>query len=469
MQNQLIGDRRSFLYGLGATLGTVAFNAMLQAEERPQAKGPLSPKQPHHSPKATSCIFLFMEGGPSHIDTFDPKPKLHDLHMQEFVRKDRFASAMASGRRYFVESPFKFRNAGESGIPLCEHFEHLTGVADEMCVYHGCVGESINHPTACYHLNTGNRFGGDPALGAWTTYGLGTENQNLPSYVVLPEAAYPQGGSANWSNGFLPAHFQGTALRPTGSPILDLNPPAGVTPAVQRNNLDLLARLNGEHAQRHPDHTALAARMESYELAFRMQAEVPGVIDIDRESAATKAMYGIGEKQTDGYGRRLLLARRLIENGVRFVQVYAGGWDSHDYIKRSHTARMRTVDKPIAALIRDLKSRGMLDQTLVISAGEFGRSPDNGLRGGVHTAGRDHNAAAMAVWMAGGGVKRGHVVGATDEIGAKAVEVARPIRDLHATLLHLMGLDDNKLTYFHEGRFKQLSQVGAKVIEELLA
>ena len=237
-------------------------------------------------------------------------------------------------------------------------------------------------------------------------------------------------------------NLKGRGRRRKGDLILDLNPPAGVTQAVQRKNLDLLDRLNGEHAQRHPHHTALAARMESYELAFRMQAEVPGVIDIDRETAATKAMYGIGEKQTDSYGRRLLLARRLIENGVRFVQVYAGGWDSHDYIKRSHTARMHTVDKPIAALIRDLKSRGMLDQTLVISAGEFGRSPDNGLRGGVHTAGRDHNSAAMAVWMAGGGVKRGHVVGATDEIGAKAVEVARPIRDLRATLLHLMGRDE---------------------------
>lgn len=467
MQNQ--PTRRNFLYGLGATLGTVAFNAMLQAEQKQQASSPLSPKQPHLKPKATRCIFLFMEGGPSHIDTFDPKPKLHDLHMQEFVRKDKFASAMASGKRYFVESPFKFHKAGEAGIPLCEHFEHLADVADELCVYHGCVGESINHPTACYHMNTGNRFGGDPAVGSWTTYGLGTENQNLPAFVVLPEVAYPQGGAANWSNGFLPAHYQGTALRPTGSPLLDLRPPAGVTPQVQRKNLDLLAQLNSQHAEQHPLHDALAARMESYELAFRMQAEVPGVIDIDGETAATQAMYGIGEKETDSYGRRLLLARRLIENGVRFVQVYASGWDSHDYLQRSHTARMRSVDKPIAALIRDLKSRGLLDETLIISAGEFGRSPDNGLRGGVHTAGRDHNANAMAVWMAGGGVKKGHVVGATDEIGAKAVEVARPIRDLHATLLHLLGLDDNRVTYFHEGRFKQLSQVGAKVIEELIA
>jgi hypothetical protein len=473
MQHSITGNRRDFLYGLGATLGTVAFNALLQADEQPSAPakqaGPLSPQQTHHRPRAKACIFLFMEGGPSHIDTFDPKPKLHDLHMQEFVRKDRFASAMASGKRYFVESPFKFRKAGKAGIPLCENFAHLAGVADELCIYHGCVGESINHPTACYHLNTGNRFGGDPAVGAWTSYGLGTENQNMPAFVVLPEGAYPQGGAANWSNGFLPAHFQGTALRSAGSPILDLKPPAGVTPELQRKNLDLLAKLNRRHARRHRDHDALSARMESYEFAFRMQAQVPGIVDIDREPQNVKQMYGIGEHATDGYGRRLLLARRLIESGVRFVQVYAGGWDSHDYLRRSHSARIRTVDKPIAALIRDLKNRGLLEQTLIVCAGEFGRSPDNGLRRGVHTAGRDHNATAMAVWMAGGGVKAGHVVGATDEIGEKAVEVVHPIRNLHTTILHLLGLDDNRLTYFHEGRFKQLSQIGGKVIEELIA
>ena len=473
-QERLAASRRQFLYGLGATLGTVAFNALLQEEAHSAAgpqntEGPLAPKRPHHRPRAKRCLFLFMEGGPSHIDTFDPKPKLRDLHMQEFVRKDRFASAMASGKRYYVQSPFKFRQAGQSGIALCEHFEHLAGMADELCVYHGCVGESINHPTACYHMNTGNRFGGDPAIGAWTTYGLGTENQNLPAFVVLPEAAYPQGGAANWSNGFLPAHYQGTALRPVGSPLLDLNPPPGVSREVQRKNLDLLAELNAGDAARHPGHDELAARMASYELAFRMQMEVPSVIDLNRESRQTLEMYGIGEEPTDGFGRRCLLARRLLESGVRFVQVYAGGWDSHDYLERSHKARMRTVDKPIAALLADLKQRDLLRDTLVVCAGEFGRSPDNGLRGGVHTAGRDHNAKAMAIWLAGGGVKAGHRIGATDEIGAEAVEVVNPIKNLHVTLLHLLGLDDNKLTYFHEGRFKQLSQTGGKVIEELLA
>ncbi len=455
--------RREFLYGLGATLGTVAFNALLRAGS------PLAPKVPPQRARATSVIFLFMEGGPSHLDTFDPKPKLRQLHLKEFVRQDRLASAMAGGKRYFVQSPFRFRRAGRSGIEVCEPFEQLAKVADELCVYRGCQAESIDHPTACYHMNTGNRFGGDPAVGAWAAYGLGTLNRNLPAFVVLPEGAYPQGGAANWSNGFLPAHYQGTALRPSGPPVLDLRPPEGVTPSRQRANLDLLAKLNAADRDRHAHHAELSARMEAYELAFRMQAEVPGVLDLGKEDAKTKELYGIGRPETDSFGRRCLLARRLVEKGVRFVQLFEGGWDSHDYLERSHRARIRAVDRPIAALIADLKRRGLLETTLVIWAGEFGRSPDNGVRGGGAVGGRDHNAKGMAVWFAGGGVKAGHVVGATDEIGEKAVEVARPLRDLHVTILHLLGLDDNRLTYFHEGRYKQLSQTGGSVIKELLA
>jgi hypothetical protein len=343
-------------------------------------------------------------------------------------------------------------------------------VADELCVYKGCQVDSIDHPTACYQMNTGNRFGGDPAIGGWATYGLGTSNQNLPAFVVLPEGAFPQGGAANWSNGFLPAHFQGTPLRPEGSPILDLRPPAGVTRAVQRMNLDLLAKLNAADMARNPHQSDLAARMEAYELAFRMQTEVPDIIDLSTEDERTKALYGIGRPETDSMGRRCLLARKLVQSGVRFVQIFEGGWDSHDYIQRAHAARIRTVDQPIAALIADLKRTGLLDSTLVIWGGEFGRSPDNGLRsGGDQVIGRDHNAKAMNIWFAGGGVRAGHVVGATDEIGEKAVESVHPIKDLHATILHLLGLNDSKLTYFHEGRFKQLSQTGGEVIQELLA
>ena len=461
----LRATRRDFLYGLGATLGTAAFNSLLQAEQA----GPLAAKPAHHAARAKACIFLFMEGGPSHLDTFDPKPKLADLHMKEFTRQDKFASAMASGKRYYVKSPFRFRRAGQSGLALAEPFHHLAQVADELCVYRGCQAESIDHPTACYHLNTGNRFGGDPAIGAWASFGLGTLNQNLPAFVVLPEGAFPQGGAANWSNGFLPAYHQGTPLRPTGSPILDLNPPPNVTRPLQRANLDLLAKLNAADRDRHPNHTDLAARMEAYELAFRMQVQVPDVLDLSKESEATRELYGIGQPETDSFGRRCLLARKLVQHGVRFVQLFEGGWDSHDYLERSHAARIRATDRPIAALITDLKRMGLLESTLLIWSGEFGRSPDNGVRGGENVAGRDHNAKAMAVWFAGGGVRKGHALGATDELGEKAVQVVHPLKDLHCTILHLLGLDDNRLTYFHEGRYKQLSQTGGSLIKELLA
>jgi hypothetical protein len=447
------------------TLGTVAFNAMLQAKQ----KDPLAAKRAHHAARAKACIFMFMEGGPSHIDTFDPKPKLADLHMSEFNRSDTFASAMASGKRYYVKSPFAFRGVGKGDLQMCEHFKHLAEVADDLCVYRGCQVDSIDHPTACYQMNTGNRFGGDPAIGAWSTYGLGTANQNLPAFVVLPEGAYPQGGSANWSNGFLPAHFQGTPLRPHGSPILDLLPPPGVTRETQRANLDLLGKLNEADRSRHPQHADAAARMATYELAFRMQAEVPELLDLTKEDKKTLAAYGVGEPATDSFGRRCLLARRLVEKGVRFVQIFEAGWDSHDYLERAHTARIRATDKPMSALIADLKRRGLLDSTLVVWAGEFGRSPDNGIRGGAAVAGRDHNSKAMSIWFAGGGVKGGRYVGATDETGAKAVECVHHVRDLHVTLLHQLGLNDSKLTYFHDGRYKQLSQVGGQVIKELIA
>ena len=424
-----------------------------------------------HFPKAKAkrCIFLYMAGGPSHIDTFDPKPKLKDLHLKKFKRQSEFLSAMGSGDRYYVQSPFKFKKAGQGGIDLCEHRKHLAGVADELCVYRGCQAESINHPTANYHMNTGDRFGGDPAIGSWVTYGLGTENQDLPGYVVLPEVAYPQGGAANWSNGFLSPHFQGTTLRATGSPILDLHPPKGVTREQQRANLDLLAQLNKAHAQRRHGHDELAARMDSYELAYRMQMKVPGILDLGQEKESTREAYGLNDDRTKEFGRRLLLARRLIERGVRFVQAYTAGWDSHDYIARAHSERIRSVDKPIATLLKDLKERGLLDETLIVWTGEFGRTPDNGKRGGGQRFGRDHNKNAMAMWLAGGGVKKGSVIGATDEIGDTAAEVVHPIRDVHVTLLRLLGLDDNKLTYFHGGRFKQLSQTGGEVIKDLLA
>jgi hypothetical protein len=465
--------RRDFLFGLGASLGSVALTSMLAAESPNRSgdavqAGPLAPKDGHFKAKAKHCIFLMMEGGPSHIDTFDPKPKLDDLHLQEFIREGQQKSAMESGKRYYVRSPFSFRKAGQSGADMADNWEHLAEVADDICFFRGCQVDSVNHPTAMYQMNCGNRFGGDPAIGAWMTYGLGSENQNLPGFLVLPEISYPQGGTANWSNGYLPAHFQGTPLRPKGSPILDLQPPAGMTAQRQRKNLDLLAMLNQAHAAEHPEHQELAVRMENYELAFRMQMQVPEVLDLSGEDAQTQAMYGIGHEATDAFGRKCLLARKLIEQGVRFVQLYNGTWDSHDYIERAHGNLVRGVDQPIAALIKDLKRRGLLESTLIVWCGEFGRTPDNGVRGGT-AYGRDHNPNAMTVWLAGGGVNAGQTIGATDELGMTAVEGVAHVRDLHVTLLRLLGLDDNRLTYYHAGRFKQLSQFGGKVISDLIA
>ncbi len=458
--------RRDFLYGLGASLGSVAFSDLVARAEK---AGPLAPRKPHHEPKAKAIIMLFMEGGPSHLDTFDPKPKLDDLHLKGFFNADDKLSGMGSGARFYVKSPYTFRKVGKNGVSMSEHFRHMAepAVADELCVYHGCQAESVSHPTALYHMNTGNRFGGDPAVGAWANYGLGSINQDLPGYVVMSELADPQGGSGNWSNGFLPAHYQGTQLRSEGSPILDLAPPAWKTREHQRSNLNILKKLNQSHLENHPQHRDLAARMENYELAYRMQMEIPGILDIGKESKKTRELYGLDDKETGPFGRKCLLARRLVEKGVRFIQIFSGGWDSHDFIKRAHRQRIYSIDKPIAALIRDLRQRDLLDETLVMWTGEFGRTPDNNRRGGEVALGRDHNANAMAMFFAGGGTRPGQV-GATDEIGNTAAEVAHPIRDVHVTLLHLLGLDDNKLTYFHGGRYKQLSQFGGQVIKEII-
>ncbi len=458
--------RREWLRDTACGLGCAALLSLLEDEAGAQ----VAMQKPHVAPRARACIFLLMEGGPSHLDTFDPKPRLDSLHMTEFVReKNPFNSAMESGKRYYVRSPFAFRRHGSAGVEVCEHFPHLAGVVDDLCFYRGAVAESVNHPTALYHLNTGNQFGVDPALGAWCSYGLGALNRDLPTFVVLPDEAYPQGGPANWSSGFLPAQHQGTPFRSAGPPLLDLEPPAGSTRAGDRKTLDYLQALNREHRSRHPEHAELDARLESYELAFRMQARVPGLVDLEREPAAMRGLYGLDDDTTRSFGRRCLLARRLVESGVRFVQIYSTGWDSHDDIARAHANRMRAVDRPIAALLRDLKQRGLLDSTLVVWGGEFGRSPDNGVRRESKVWGRDHNPKAMSFWMAGGGVRAGAVVGATDETGARAVEVVHPLKDVHVTLLHLLGLDDNRLRYFHGGRFKQLSQTGGTVIRELLA
>jgi hypothetical protein len=458
--------RRDFIYGLGASLGSVAFSSLLA--EEPNGQSPAQRQAHFANTKAKNLIFLMMEGGPSHIDTFDPKPLLAEMHLKEFVRERKDFSAMQGGKRYYVQSPFKFEKHGQSGADMAENWTHLAKLADDLCFFRGCTVDSVNHPTAMYQMNCGNRFGGDPGIGAWVNYGLGTLNRDLPGFIVLPEVSYPQGGAANWSNGYLPASFQGTPLRAKGSPILDLTPPEGVSEARQRRNLDLIATLNAGHAAEHPGHDELTARMQNYELAFRMQTQVPETLDLSTEEASTKELYGIGNDATDSFGRKCLLARKLIEKGVRFVQLYNGSWDSHDYIERAHGNLVRGVDQPIAALITDLKRRGLLESTLIVWCGEFGRTPDNGVRGGT-AYGRDHNPNAMTIWLAGGGCNAGHTIGATDELGMTAVAGKAHLRDFHVTLLRLLGLDDNKLTFYHAGRFKQLSQFGGTVIKDLIA
>jgi len=400
-------SRREFLYGLGASLGSVALSDMLAAESTAKV-GPLAVKKPMHDAKAKNVIMLFMEGGPSQVDTFDPKPMLTKLHKQE----SKSTAGLATGFRFYVGSPFGSRQVGNAGLDMSDQWVHMADpeVADELCNYRGCQAESLNHPEALFHMNTGSRLGGDPAVGSWINYGLGSVNQNLPGYVVMTELALPQGGSRNWSNGFLPAHYQGTRLRPEGSPILDLESQSFKGREHQRRALDELAALNHKHAADHPQHEALTARMENYELAYRMQMEVPGVIDIDKEPEHIKELYGLDNKETETFGKQCLMARRLVEKGVRFVQIFSGGWDSHDYLERGHSSRIQSVDKGMAGLIKDLKRRGMLEDTLVIWCGEFGRTPDNNKRGGVYSLGRGHNVDAMTMLFAGGGVKKGSII-----------------------------------------------------------
>lgn len=466
-------NRREFIYSLTSGIGAVALTSLLGCRTSDKKSSTslqqLATQVAMTPPRAKACIFLTMEGGPSQIDTFDPKPALTKYHLTKFNRQGEQFSAMSSGHRYIVKSPFSFIKAGESGADMCEHFVHLSDVADEICFYRGLQAQSVNHPTAMYHINTGNQFGGEPSVGSWISYGLGSINNNLPSFIVLPELAWPQGGPANWSNGFLPAKWQGTPFRPVGSPIVNLDPPPGVSRYHQERSLGLLQKMNTNHYDNHRFHEDLSARIESYELAFKMQMDVPDVINIDDEPQKIKEMYGIGDSATDTFGRKCLLARKLVEEGVRFVQLYSSGWDSHDYLERAHGNLIKSIDQPIAALIKDLKQRGMLDETLIVWCGEFGRTPDNGIREGGIAYGRDHNPNAMAVWMAGGGVKAGHTIGATDDLGENAADVVHPISDFHTTILHLMGLEDHNLTYFHNGRHKQLSQFGGKVISPLLA
>jgi Protein of unknown function (DUF1501) len=469
-------NRREFLKRAGGGFGLLGLSSLLQQDafafaDAPSAN-PLAAKPPHFAPKAKSCIFLFMVGGPSHMDMYDPKPELDKLHGQPLPPSfGKVNSQFLESDPLCLRSNRKWGKYGQSGMDMSDLVPHMYEHADTIALIRSCHVDSVVHAPAHYQFNCGRVFMGYPSLGSWVAYGLGTENQNLPAYVVLtqPEGT-PEGGAPCWGAGFLPSTYQGTLFRPGPSPILNLKPATGEFDRdQQRRTLDLLKDLNESDLD--PADTELAARINAYELAFRMQAEAPEAVDLSQETEETKNLYGINDAKTRDYGTRCLLARRLVERGVRFVQVYSGGgpvamqWDAHDDLDANHGKMCGLTDQPVSALLTDLKRTGLLEETLVVWGGEFGRTPV--AQGG--SRGRDHNATGFTIWMAGGGIKGGAVIGATDEIGLNAIEGKAHVNDLHATILHAMGLDHKQLTYLHSGRDERLTDVGGRVISTLFA
>ena len=460
--------RRDFIYRFGRGLGSVALSSLLCQEgllsKVEASSNPLAPKPPHLPGKAKSCIFLFMFGGPSQMDTFDPKPALAQYHGTPV---NRIYGTME--KRIYVGSPFKFSRHGKSGMEISEIFPHLATCADDTALVRSMHTDSSSHPVGSFLMNTGLPIPGGPSLGSWVVHGLGTENQNLPAFVVLPDKRRGiEGGAVNYANSYLPAVSQGTLLSAEGLPIVDIKPPKGVTSQQQQANLSLLNRLNQRLLTTHPSNRDLLGRMRNYELAFRMQFAVPETLDIDQEPESIKNLYGLNDNMSEHMARKCLMARRLVENGVRFVQIYCDGWDSHENIAVEHRNRGLETDKPVAGLLKDLKQRGLLDETLVVWCGEMGRTADNSMSFFRSNPGRDHNKDAMIMWFAGAGIKGGTVVGATDELGIKAVEDVYHLHDLHATILHCLGLDDMQLTYYHAGRFKRLTDLGGRLIKQIL-
>ncbi len=410
-----------------------------------------------------------MHGGPSHVDLFDPKPDLVKYGGQALP--ESFGPVMT--RRKILQNPLMapvmpFARHGESGLEISSFLPHIAGLADELCLVRSCHGDSVNHPQSVYQMNTGSILMGKPSMGSWVAYGLGTENRNMPAFIVLPDPGGGiKGGPPAWGSGFLPASFQGTTMRPGKNPILDLRPQPNIAGFQQQAALDLVRNLNARHLAERDFDGELSARVDAYELAFRMQTTAPDLVDLSGETRETLELYGIGEKETDEFGTRCLLARRMIERGVRFVQLYSGntdGWDAHNDVAKNHGDLCQRTDKPVAGLLRDLRRSGLLDDTLVVWGGEFGRMPIS-----EQGKGRDHNPWGYAVWLAGAGVKRGFAYGATDAIGLRAAEDKVHVHDLHATLLHILGLDHEQLTYLHNGRNERLTDVAGRVVHEVLA
>jgi hypothetical protein len=475
--------RREFLWEAGGGFTGLALTALLSedgfftrsihaAENARADDNPLAPRRPHHSAKAKAVICLFMYGGVSQVDTWDPKPELSKHSGKPMPNLDRDPLFKVRKPGTLLGSSRKFAKHGQSGIDVSDFYPHLAGCVDDLAVIRGMYADSFAHGSGLLQMNTGYLRQGYPCLGSWVSYGLGTVNQNLPAFVVLLDPrGGPISGPPNWGAGFMPPAHQGTQLRVQGDPILYLSPPPGVSAAQQRNQLDLLGQFNRQHQRATPDNSELAARIASYELAFRMQASAPEAVDLSRETEETKRLYGLDQPLTEKFGRRCLLARRLVERGVRFVQVYSGGghldesWDAHGNVVKNHTLHCGETDRPIAALLTDLKRRGLLEETLVVWTSEFGRTPTGENNG----KGRDHSPRGFSSWLAGGGIKGGQVYGATDEFGYAAVENKVHVHDLHATILYLLGFDHERLTYFHGGRHHRLTDVSGQVVEDMLA
>jgi hypothetical protein len=437
------------------------------------SSGPLTPIAQHFSAKAKACIFLTMNGAPSQVDTFDYKPELTKYAGKQLPADREYINSGGRKVGYLTPEWRPFRPGGESGQLISDYFPNVRKHADKLAIINSCHTDSHAHGSALVAVNTGKTFIGRPSLGAWCVYGLGTENQSLPGYVVmLDKRGGPISGQPNWSSGFMPSTVSGTLFRPTGDPILNLRGPEHVSPLVQREQLDLLKQLNEQHMKSRKGSSDLASRIQSYELAWRMQSEAPEAVNLAQETQQTIESYGIGKEPTNEYGRNCLVARRLVERGVRFVQLYSGGghledtWDAHESIEKNHGKHGAEVDQPIAALLTDLEERGLLDSTLVVWGGEFGRMP---FSEGKDAPGRNHNPYGYSMWFAGAGVKGGIRYGETDELGFQATTNPVHLHDLHATILHLMGLDHERLTYFHQGRKESLTDVGGKVVDGILA
>jgi len=467
-----LGSRRRFLWELGGGIAGMALCDLLKQDQLLASSiatdSPLFPKKTHFPPKAKAVISLFMNGGTSHLDSFDPKPELTRRHLEAPPNSLNIQTFFPNPGT-FLKSPFSFKKYGQSGIEVSELFSHTAECIDDIAVVRSMHALSNNHTPAILQMMTGFIQPGRPSLGAWTIYGLGSENQNLPAFVVLLDSmGGPLGGAQNWSGGFLPGVYQGTPFRNHGDPIVDLASPKYVEAQHQRSRLDFIKTLNEHHAQQNPAESELASRIASYELAFRMQSQAPDVVDLSKETEATRKLYGMDDPACEHFGRNCLLARRLVEKGVRFVQLFGGGnagedsWDAHGELEKNHRKRAAGVDKPMRGLLKDLKARGLLDTTLVVWHTEFGRMPIS-----QSVSGRDHSPYGFSVWLAGGGVKGGQVIGATDEFGYRAAVEPHPINDLHATLLHKLGLDHTQLTYFHNGRMHRLTDVAGEVIPQL--